>query len=376
MDSQSRFCGEISARLGLDPIWLPFTWSGINSHAARIAAGRELAGVLRENLARYPYTPHYLIAHSHGGNVVQYALKLLSQQQLGRIAGVVTLGTPFIWCSMRDVTAVKETLIRCMKYGPLVWLASFFAAGACLESLFSFIGLFSLGMGIMGVILWRAVRKHFMEPWDRTAEELETSLDAGVLSVPLLCLTVNRDEARWWIRIWELSGRLLFGHGYMAILDVIIGLLADFRSSLSFLKFGPQFGLALLVYSLIGTIACWGLGLFLFPIIFCWSALTISSPWGYGEPWFLRWVVSVTTRDAPRTRTGREDWLYGRFPVLNLNDRNGACSYVMQKFRSPLGNFNHSWIHNDTKVAASAAIWILNQMQQGNVWGAYWSRRK
>ena len=101
MDSQSRFCGEISARLGLDPIWLPFRWSGINSHAARIAAGRELAGVLRENLARYPYTPHYLIAHSHGGNVVLYALKLLSQQQVCRIAGVVTLGTPFIWCSMK-----------------------------------------------------------------------------------------------------------------------------------------------------------------------------------------------------------------------------------------------------------------------------------
>jgi hypothetical protein len=376
MDSQSRFCGEISTRLGLGPIWLPFTWSGENSHAARIKAGRELAGVLRENLARYPYIPHYVIAHSHGGNVALYALKFLSEQQLGRIAGVVTLGTPFIWCSMRDVTAIQETLIRCMKYGPLVWLASFIAACVWLESLFSFIGLFSLGMGVMGVILWRVVRKHFMDPWDQTAEELETSLDTGVPPAPLLCLTVHRDEAKGWIRIWELSGRLLFGHEYMGILDGIIGLLADFRSSFAFLQFGPQAGLALLVYSLIGTIACWGLGLFLFLLIFCWSALTISSPWGYGEPWFLRWVVAVTTRAAPRTRSGREDWIYGRFPILNLNDRNSACSYVMQKFKSPLGSFNHGWLHGDTKVATSAATWILNQMQQGSVLGAYWSRRK
>jgi len=261
-----------------------------------------------------------------------------------------------------------------MKYGPLVWIASFFAAGVCLETLFSFLGLFSLGMGVMGVILWRVVRKHFMEPWDRTAEELETSLDAGVPSAPLLCLTVNRDEAKGWIRIWELSGRLLFGHGYMVILDKIINLLADFRSP-PFLLF-PLWGMMLFVYSLIGTIACWGLGLFLFLIIFCWSALTISSPWGYGEPLFLRWVVSVTTRDAPRTRTGREDWIYGRFPLLNLNDRNSVCSYVMQKFRPPLGNFNHGWIHNDTKVATSVATWILNQTQQGSVLGAYWSKRK
>ena len=54
--------------------FLPFNWSGRNSHSARIAAGKQLGEFIRRLKNERPDRPCYVIAHSHGGNVALYAL--------------------------------------------------------------------------------------------------------------------------------------------------------------------------------------------------------------------------------------------------------------------------------------------------------------
>jgi alpha-beta hydrolase superfamily lysophospholipase len=56
-----------------------FRWPGRlhrkpnNSHKDRFRAGRELAARLADRIDRGPFTPHFIVAHSHGGNVAMPA---------------------------------------------------------------------------------------------------------------------------------------------------------------------------------------------------------------------------------------------------------------------------------------------------------------
>jgi pimeloyl-ACP methyl ester carboxylesterase len=73
-----------------------FRWSGRNSHTHRIQAGKELQDHLRrvqKQVERIPDAKHVVIAHSHGGNVVLYALQ--DDELRRRVDGVVCMATPF-----------------------------------------------------------------------------------------------------------------------------------------------------------------------------------------------------------------------------------------------------------------------------------------
>jgi len=52
--------------------WSPCRYSG-NTHKARLTAGEALALRLRVGFKRFPRAKHFVIAHSHGGNVTLYA---------------------------------------------------------------------------------------------------------------------------------------------------------------------------------------------------------------------------------------------------------------------------------------------------------------
>ena len=71
-------------------------WSGGNSHAARLDAAEKLVDHVRKFHRLYPDAKHYVIAHSHGGNVIRYALSLADIS--GYLHGVICLSTPFIAC--------------------------------------------------------------------------------------------------------------------------------------------------------------------------------------------------------------------------------------------------------------------------------------
>jgi hypothetical protein len=71
-----------------------FEWSGANSPKARATAARKLTSLLEDLLERFPRARHYVIAHSHGGNVALYTLR--SDKVRDGLSGIACLATPFI----------------------------------------------------------------------------------------------------------------------------------------------------------------------------------------------------------------------------------------------------------------------------------------
>jgi hypothetical protein len=78
-----------------------FQWSGRNLHYARSQAATALKQHIRKCSERYPEANHFIIAHSHGGNVALYALR--DQQVRTQVRGTVCLSTPFISCRRREL---------------------------------------------------------------------------------------------------------------------------------------------------------------------------------------------------------------------------------------------------------------------------------
>jgi hypothetical protein len=70
-------------------------WSGGNSHHARRAGAVRLERRLRASLRSRPGASHFVVGHSHGGNIALRAAKRTGRCADGSI-GVVTLATPFL----------------------------------------------------------------------------------------------------------------------------------------------------------------------------------------------------------------------------------------------------------------------------------------
>lgn len=81
---------EFSGRIAFEV----FEWSGKNSPFHRSKAGIDLAGRLKDGFKNHPENArHYVIGHSHGGNLVCQALRGRAVQE--RISGIACLSTPF-----------------------------------------------------------------------------------------------------------------------------------------------------------------------------------------------------------------------------------------------------------------------------------------
>lgn len=95
--------------LGADVVFLPFRWSGMNWPSARYRAARRLCDHFRATAERHPERRHYVVAHSHGGNVALHALRRAARGSApgGLPAGVVCLSTPFIAAQPRPVTLLR-----------------------------------------------------------------------------------------------------------------------------------------------------------------------------------------------------------------------------------------------------------------------------
>jgi hypothetical protein len=88
-----------------------FCWSGSNTHTARLTAGEDLAVHLRDLIEQFPHAEHFVVAHSHGGNVALYAMKDKVPTATGKvlqeqIAGIVTLATPFVAVRPRELPGI------------------------------------------------------------------------------------------------------------------------------------------------------------------------------------------------------------------------------------------------------------------------------
>lgn len=79
----------------------PFRWSGWNQIGARQEAALQLRETLAAGPPPDPGVRHFLVAHSHAGNLALYALRDPDVRK--RITGLATLATPFLIAGRRDL---------------------------------------------------------------------------------------------------------------------------------------------------------------------------------------------------------------------------------------------------------------------------------
>lgn len=97
-------------RLGDGLKLVPFKWSGNNSPRARRQDSARLARQLACQVGCYSGAQHYLVGHSHGGNVALSAA--VTSGVLDKIAGIVCLATPFLVARERDLGRYRrETFV-------------------------------------------------------------------------------------------------------------------------------------------------------------------------------------------------------------------------------------------------------------------------
>jgi hypothetical protein len=180
-----------------------FQWSGSNSHRARLHAGEALAAHLRELIATYPSAKHHVVGHSHGGNVVMYAMR--DKSVADRVSTVVCLATPFITLERR-------------RLGPSVGVLREFPNPlfACICATYLSFGLGTVGTSpwlvpgliAIGVVFWLArkcatlLADRLTVRLRRRQEELIFRFSLPPLErTPVLVIRAHRDEAAWYLAL-------------------------------------------------------------------------------------------------------------------------------------------------------------------------------
>jgi Protein of unknown function (DUF2974) len=97
-----------------------FKWTGRNNVIARLAAADELAKRIVKTSEEHLNAKHYIVGHSHGGNVAIYASQKLVNSQ--KIFGIATLARPFLHASERSEKARIPDVIGFGLSGVLVTL--------------------------------------------------------------------------------------------------------------------------------------------------------------------------------------------------------------------------------------------------------------
>ena len=176
-----------------------FSWSGANTHAARIAGGANLARFIRDGHAESPDARHVIIAHSHGGNVALYALRDPAAREV--VSSIVTLATPFIHANPRALYRHIDVI---------AWMMLVVA----ILSVFAVLDAFSLERLALAWIMLAAFftlkLKPLLTEWLLDSGRLEEAdLVANVEPPPiersrLLALRVRGDEATRWLRTWNI----------------------------------------------------------------------------------------------------------------------------------------------------------------------------
>lgn len=135
---RSALSRALRERLGQDTKIFPFIWSGHNSPSARSLASERLRKKLALRLKDYATARHYIVCHSHGGNIALTAVAGAdSEKQAGtdlakRIDGIVCLATPFLVARKRDLGPQPIPNMAAAAIG--VWILLMLSIGAMLPS--------------------------------------------------------------------------------------------------------------------------------------------------------------------------------------------------------------------------------------------------
>jgi hypothetical protein len=264
----SAFVQALLSRLGQDIKIVPFHWSGRNQEQDRRSAGDALFELLLTEMEDNQ-TPIFLIAHSHGGNVVSYALdnfpycermarrqpffslKELNKEWFhqnysnmqkaslaGRIAGWITIGTPFVRFAPRPhSTSVAYHLdtVRVAVFGlALLGLGYLVSAGPWrkfdyLPIIFGFVVL----MYFMGKVMSMG------EP--RISSSMNKGTSSDLILDRWLGVSSRIDEAIWSLRLSLTQKVRIPGRTISSRVELVLLLALDFTLLASILYIGATY---------------------------------------------------------------------------------------------------------------------------------------
>lgn len=186
-----------------------FRWSGWNSHQARLKASKRLAARVRRSLSSYLDAKHFVIAHSHGGNVLLYSMR--DDPSIRRISGILFMGTPFMACETRDVYqslgALPFLLSALCWVIPLFLFIGLARANRVLRISDGFFMLVSLLIAICAGGCWWFAKEHVLQSFAAWAYKRQSVTmekialpDCRTFNIPIFCAVAVGDEPYWLIR--------------------------------------------------------------------------------------------------------------------------------------------------------------------------------
>ena len=305
-------------RLDLPVDFKRFKWTGHNDHRARLKAGRCLRYFLLKLVRKHPSKLHFVIAHSHGGNVVLYALKDSFLRR--HIAGVITMGTPFISCRSRNVAPALEllsTAVPVTSFLLMLTLVGYFLANYAGFSVghYGLLGLLAtwLAPPIIGLGFWVMFAIWFL-PFVRKDAKIWVAkhqhrmlklLNSRSFSEPnFLCAVIDRDEASGWLLSLRFASSLP-NWSFLIVLKIWMtirwplvvfclgALLLEGKSTIQKL---PEWG-ALLVIAMTGVML---LAVLLQLFMLFVPLLVRSHKYGFGgESLYTNWLSDIRVDETP-----------------------------------------------------------------------------
>ena len=194
---------ELEHRLApADVRFREFAWTGRNTHAARTDAGDRLAEFIRSGHALYPDARHFVVAHSHGGNVALYAMRDPAAREI--VSGIVTLGTPFIHARRRDAhryaDAIAGLMLGVAALVPFVVLDTLHLTRIAVAWLMAGIALI---VKLKPALSRWVIDTVTLEQAEIVATYQPPSVDPSKLAI----LCTRGDEARRWLHTWDVIAR-------------------------------------------------------------------------------------------------------------------------------------------------------------------------
>ncbi|GJD52477.1 hypothetical protein OPKNFCMD_5243 [Methylobacterium crusticola] len=190
--SGSLFHSGLSSHFGDRAVIRDFQWSGNNTVYARRDATYDFTKYSEKTKEEY-YERHYVIAHSHGGNVVVEASVDAEYHQKQIFAGICCLATPFFHAKPRDLTYMKLDPVS-WGFGGLCILLAVIAGELFSLSLEYRYALTAAAPGFgYGLAVFFGIRIAGMRPFaDWYARQVHTSAWQGL---NLHIIRVSGDEA-------------------------------------------------------------------------------------------------------------------------------------------------------------------------------------
>jgi hypothetical protein len=199
LSDNSSLCRAIREDLTGEVVFTPFRWSGKNSFKARLDAAADLSEHLIEQRRKYPSANQFVIAHSHGGNVL---LRVLEDDECPALRAAVFLSTPFLIAQERIAWHRQLALMGTAVYGII---ASAFYMGT--NDSFNFLHFAIMSVVAVALIFW-LLNKGFHRAVEASRVIL-LSVGRKDKQENALLLRCDRDEATYGLTALQFVSSIL-----------------------------------------------------------------------------------------------------------------------------------------------------------------------